>query len=277
MAKYRQVQTSFWKDGFTIELTPEEKFFFLYLMTNDQTTQCGIYELPKRIIEMDTGYNRETVEKLLKRFDEYGKIKYNEENKEIFIINWAKHNWINSPKVIKCIESELKKVKTKTFIHQYLERLKGYGYGIDTLSIDYGEEEEEEKEKKNVSSRSQMSDYSPEFENFWNEYPRKTDKKAAFTKWKQMIKRHDIQDIIKGAKGYALEIAKTRTEQKYIKHAKTFLHNEVYLEYKDKSPEERFIPEMKPIGEETIEERDQWGWENTKDKSTPSESGSGLL
>lgn len=149
MAKYRQVHTTFWNDSFVLDLTPEEKYFYLYLMTNDQTTQCGIYELPKRIIEMQTGYNRETVEKLLKRFEEYEKVKYNDSTKEVFMTNWAKYNWINSIKVITCIDKELKTVKFRPFVNQYIEVLQGYGYRIDTLSIDLGEEENKNKNKNN--------------------------------------------------------------------------------------------------------------------------------
>jgi DnaD/phage-associated family protein len=135
MAKYRQVHTTFWDDGFVLDLTPEEKYFYLYLMTNGNTTQCGIYELPYRVIEMHTGYNRETVLKLLQRFVEYGKITYNESTKEIMINNWARYNFINSPKVKKCIEKELIAVKHIPFVHAYLTSLKQYGYSIDTVSI----------------------------------------------------------------------------------------------------------------------------------------------
>ena len=81
MAKYRAIQVDFWEDGFVLDLTPEEKYFYLYLLSNSRTTQCGCYELPCKVIEMQTGYNRETVQKLLKRFEEYGKINYNEEKK----------------------------------------------------------------------------------------------------------------------------------------------------------------------------------------------------
>ncbi|MCY6354205.1 DnaD domain-containing protein [Clostridium sp. ZS2-4] len=62
MALYRQLQVKFLQDDFVLDLTPEENFFYAYLMTNSKTTQCGIFELPKRIIEMETGYNRETEE-----------------------------------------------------------------------------------------------------------------------------------------------------------------------------------------------------------------------
>lgn len=116
MAKYRQLHTEFWNDGFVLDLTPEEKYFYIYLMTNSNTTQCGIYELPKRIIETQTGYNRETVDKLLKRFKEYQKISYCEETKEIIILNWIKYNQPNNSNAIKCVNKELKTVKNKEFI-----------------------------------------------------------------------------------------------------------------------------------------------------------------
>ena len=51
MAVYRHIHIDYWQDGFVLDLTPEEKYFYIYLMTNSKTSQCGIYELPKRIIE----------------------------------------------------------------------------------------------------------------------------------------------------------------------------------------------------------------------------------
>lgn len=186
MAKYRQVHTTFWDDSFVLDLTPEEKYFYLYLMTNNKTTQCGIYELPYRVIEMHTGYNRETVLKLLKRFIDYKKISYHEPTKEIMVSNWVRYNFINSPKVKRCIEKELQDVKYKPFVNEYLTQLKLLGYHIDTVSIplknddmpkepeysnsngsipyqypidrvskDYGEEEEKEQEKEEEKEQQQ--------------------------------------------------------------------------------------------------------------------------
>ncbi|ENY8343621.1 TPA: DnaD domain protein [Clostridioides difficile] len=153
MAKYRILQANFWDDGFVLDLTPEEKYFYNYLLTNGRASQCGCYELPFKIMEMQTGYNRETVEKLIKRFIEYGKIKYDSTTKEILIINWSKHNFSKSPKVRTCILKEVESIKNKEF-QQYMYRVCiDYGYPIDTVSIDYGEKEkekekEEEKEKE---------------------------------------------------------------------------------------------------------------------------------
>ena len=146
MAKYRQVHISFWQDGSVLGLTPEEKYFYLYLMTNSKTTQCGIYELPKRVIEMETGYNRETVDKLLDRFMNYRKIDYCEATQEIIVYNWIKHNSIKSPKVKACIQQELKSIKHQGFIQLFRSLCIRYGYPIDSLFIDFGEEEEKEEE-----------------------------------------------------------------------------------------------------------------------------------
>jgi hypothetical protein len=164
MAVYRQVHVEFWQDGFVLDLTPEEKYFYLYLMTNSKTTQCGIYELPKRIIETETGYARETVDKLLQRFVDYGKILYSEKTKEIMLLNWSRYNFINSPKVKACIEKELKTIKHKPFVINYSELVsKDYGYRIDTLSKDYREEREEEKEKEE-EREEEKEEKSPKFQ-----------------------------------------------------------------------------------------------------------------
>ena len=148
MAVYRNIQISFWQDPFVIDLTPEEKYFYIYLMTNSKTSQCGIYEIPKRVIELETGYNRDTIDKLLQRFVDYRKIEYNDETKEILIRNWIKHNSSKSPKVVSCIKSELSKIKYKGFIKSFARLWIQYGYSIDSLCIDLGEEEEKEKEKE---------------------------------------------------------------------------------------------------------------------------------
>lgn len=117
MPVYRSIQTTFWQDGFVTELTPEEKYFYFYLLTNGRTTQCGIYEFNKVISEAETGYNRETLEKLIRRFEKYEKILYCQDTKEIFLLNWMKYNYINSKNTMKCINKELKKVKSKSFIN----------------------------------------------------------------------------------------------------------------------------------------------------------------
>ena len=135
MAVYRHIHIDYWQDGFVLDLTPEEKYFYIYLMTNSKTSQCGLYELPKRIIETETGYNRETVDKLLNRFIDYKKIVYCEETREVFLMNWIKHNKIVSPKVKKCVYEELKKIKSMDMVNLFFKQCEGYGYTLDKSEI----------------------------------------------------------------------------------------------------------------------------------------------
>ena len=129
MAVYRQVHISFWQDPFIMELTPEEKYFYLYLMTNSKTKQCGAYELSKKVIMFETGYNQETVEKLMDRFISYGKIEYDDDTNEVMLVNWLKYNISKSPKLISCIKQEMLDLKSKRFFEHIKSHLDGHGEG----------------------------------------------------------------------------------------------------------------------------------------------------
>ena len=119
MAKFRQIQTDFWSNPYVQEeMTPEDKFFYLYLMTNEKSTQIGIYKITKKQIAFDMGYSIESVENLLKRFMEQHKlIKYDSETREIILLEWAKKSLNKGGKPFEdLISSELKEVKQKEFI-----------------------------------------------------------------------------------------------------------------------------------------------------------------
>lgn len=131
MATYRPFQCAFWRDDFVLELSPEEKFFYIYLFTNEQVTMCGIYKLSKKVACFETGYNLDTINKLIRRFTEYGKIVYSEETQEICLANFIKNNYFTGKKVseltIKGIQNSLAKVKNTNLI-KYLQ-------GLEALSI----------------------------------------------------------------------------------------------------------------------------------------------
>ncbi|KFN04109.1 hypothetical protein D0U04_24345 [Bacillus clarus] len=143
MAVYRNMQVSFWQDEFILDLTPEERYFYIYLLTGTKTKQCGIYILPKRLAELETGYSMETVEKLVNRFVEYGKILYDAETKELFIINWLSYNPILNTNIEKCVLRELKTVKNKEFVHMFLRRCLEEELNIPLLLECFGMPDEE--------------------------------------------------------------------------------------------------------------------------------------
>jgi phage terminase small subunit len=140
VAIFRKIHVTFWSDTFTSELSNDRKLFYLYLLTNERTKQCGIYEISKRQISFDLGCSIDTVSKHLQYFIKIGKIQYSDTTNEVAIKNWKKFNYSTSPKVVKCIESELKEIKNKVLIE--------YISSIDTVSQEEEEEEEEEEQEE---------------------------------------------------------------------------------------------------------------------------------
>jgi len=141
MALFRQIHCSFWEDPDILEtFSRDERYFFLYLMTNPHTTQCGIYKLTYAHMELETGFEREELCTLLDDFEnKYQKIRYNPATREIAIRNWLKYNYSKSPKVQTCIKREIKEIKDRSLIPYILQILREMqrDISIDTLLIEY--------------------------------------------------------------------------------------------------------------------------------------------
>lgn len=135
MALSRNIQLSFWTDAKVIDdFTPEDRYFFLYLMTNPHTNLCGCYEISKKQMSDETGYTKETIEKLIKRMAEMHQvIRYSNTTKEMLIINWHKYNWTESSKLRIALEREIEMIKDSEFKSYLTEILDGN----DTVSIPY--------------------------------------------------------------------------------------------------------------------------------------------
>ncbi|WP_299094502.1 DnaD domain protein [uncultured Metabacillus sp.] len=126
MAKYRMVRTDFWKNPIVSEeMTPEDRYFYLYLLTNPHTTQTGIYRITKKQMAFDLGYSLESVHSLIERFTLHHKlIRYNPVTRELAIKNWGKYNLRKGGKpVMDCICSELKEINDTSLIPFVLESI----------------------------------------------------------------------------------------------------------------------------------------------------------
>lgn len=113
MANYRNVSMSFWTDSKVVDdFTPEDKYGYLYCLTNPHTNLCGCYEISMRQIANETGYNTDSAERLIRRLDTvHNVIRYNEPTKELLILNWFRFNWTPSDKLNKPLLAEIQKVK----------------------------------------------------------------------------------------------------------------------------------------------------------------------
>ena len=116
MAIFRKISVGFWEDSLVYSLTAEQKYFFLYLLTNSKTKQCGVYEITLGKMCVETGYTLKKVEVLLKFFCENGRIKYSRSTSEIAIRNWLKYNDSSSPKVKACVRYESVNIKDRSLL-----------------------------------------------------------------------------------------------------------------------------------------------------------------
>ena len=119
MAIYRSIQTAFWQDAKVLEeMTPEDRYFYLYLLTNPAVKQVGIYQLTRKQMAFELGYSMESVNALLERFiHHHDIIRYDYDTREICIVNWGKYNFPRAGTPIEnCIRKELGEVKQTDFI-----------------------------------------------------------------------------------------------------------------------------------------------------------------
>ena len=187
MSLFRKVHTEFWRDPRVLEeLTPEDKLFFLYLLTNPNTTQLGIYKITKKQIAFELGYSIESINILMERFEnKYDFIKYNSETRELAIKMWGKYNLTRGGKpMIDCIEKELKEVKDTTLVGyiliniekddikkvlvKYLENNNNDTYDDTLQNIKQEKEKEKEEEKdkdKDIDKeKEKVGDYEKIYE-----------------------------------------------------------------------------------------------------------------
>lgn len=138
MANYRNISTNFWTDSkVDDDFTPEDKYFYLYLLTNPHTNLSGCYEISMKQMERETGYNTDTVMRVIQRLQQvHHVVEYNGETKEILIRNWYRYNWAASEKVRKAVVSVAEHIKNQSFKNYVMNMVSiQYGYDIDTVCI----------------------------------------------------------------------------------------------------------------------------------------------
>lgn len=141
MAIKRTFNTKFWSDPEIVEnYTPEDRYFYLYLLLNEHTTLCGTLTASPKTIAYEIGYSVDSVRNLIERHEKiHQTIRYDSEYSEILILKWCRYNWTTSDKLITSIRGQLKDVCSpthKALIEELLEKVLE-NEPLDTLSIPY--------------------------------------------------------------------------------------------------------------------------------------------
>ena len=114
------------------------------------------------------------------------------------------------------------------------------------------EEPKPEPPKDEKPKKVTRIDYGTDFEEFWKVYPRAKDKGEAYAKYMARLKDGwSPAQLIEAAKGYAEECIRQKTDQKYIKHAKTFLSEKTpFTDYLKKNGETGMLNSSGDDGDE---------------------------
>lgn len=236
MAIYRNIQMSFWTDTKIMdEFSVEEKFMYLYLLTNPHTNLCGCYEISFRQIAYETGLGEKKIKSVFDKLQKpHEVIRFSNDTKEILLLNWSKYNWTSSEKFRKPLLKEIESVKNPDF-KAFLSDLYN---GTDNVSIPYiyGSDTtvtvtDTDTVTDTVLNNSQIES---EFEDIWKLYPRKIGKSKAKEKYIQARKSGTTKEQIEnGVKSYVKYIETNDVEEEYIKHGSTFFNQQSWLdEYK---------------------------------------------
>jgi len=121
MAKYRPIKTCFWSDDFISSISPNSKLLYLYFLTNERTTLCGIYRLPIRYVSFETSLKKKEIEVAMEELEE----KITHHDGWIIIKNYKKHQ-SRSPKIKQGIKREEVDIP---------QEIKDLAYSMDTVSI----------------------------------------------------------------------------------------------------------------------------------------------
>ena len=90
MATYRPVYINIWKDPTFEDYKPPMKLIFIYLITNESTTESGIYPITIKTISNETGIPIKTVTQLLS--NGLKNVVYDFGNSFVFVKNFLKYS-----------------------------------------------------------------------------------------------------------------------------------------------------------------------------------------
>ena len=256
MAIYRTISMTFWTDSkITDNFTPEDKYFYLYLLTNQLTNLPGCYEISVRRMSVDTGYTQETIVKLIERMEKvHNVIRYDPETKEVLLLNWGKYNWNGSPKLRKSVEGQIKYIKSKEF-KEYVTNL---FYGKDMVSIPYTYGSDTSVSvsvsvSDSVSGEKTEDIAEENFNKLWELYPRKKGKSGVKPSKKKELLKVGYDKMAKCIELFKKDMA-GRDEQ-YIPYGSTFFNTD-YKDYLEKA--EKLKQQEKVIDPEDEEPSEEW-------------------
>jgi hypothetical protein len=91
MANYRQLHTRTWSDSWFLGLTNVQKLLFIYLFSNPRASVTGLYELPLKLIRLETGLGCAAILRALEVYAAADKVYYDAQAEVVWVVSMPKY------------------------------------------------------------------------------------------------------------------------------------------------------------------------------------------
>lgn len=212
MARNRMIKTEFWADEKIGSCTPVAQLLFIGSWNfADDSGVCRANDIYLRNnIFSYSACSLKSIKSALEQLREKGLILLGDfkGEKYLYIINFLKHQKIDTPSKFRYINEDYKKIFNTRGVLGGYSGMKGKGKG---------KEKEENKE-------NEMSD----FEKFYSLYPKKQSKGKAEIAYNAIKDEVTIEQLINGVKSYCEHIKKNKVEIQFIKMPATWLNQKCW-------------------------------------------------
>lgn len=261
---YSKIERSFWETDEARELTPEEKYFWMYLQTNANVNTLGCYAFRMRKAVDETGYNKDTLEKLLDIMVQRGMILYDAATREVFLLHWGKTNWNRQTATLRAIKADLKEIRSEMIKFKINTQLEKSGIFTKESENDKISEENDKAENAEISAKTAhkrddseqtgtngnkrsgegegegkgkgekkkekekiLKSDSEAFAAFWEAYPNKKNKAVAVKRWDSLhVTAAVYEKIMAGLAKAKNSMEWAERGGKYIPYPSTWLNAE---------------------------------------------------
>ena len=259
---YSKIERSFWETDEARELTPEEKYFWMYLQTNANVNTLGCYAFRMRKAVDETGYNKDTLEKLLDIMVQRGMILYDAATREVFLLHWGKTNWNRQTATLRAIKADLKEIRSEMIKFKINTQLEKSGIYTKEGENDKVSEENDKAENAEISTKTAHKENNSEqmgtignnqggegegegegekkkekekilksdseaFAAFWEAYPNKKNKAVAVKRWDSLhVTAAVYEKIMAGLAKAKNSMEWAERGGKYIPYPSTWLNAE---------------------------------------------------
>lgn len=133
---YRQIHVQIWKDNWFLDMEPNTKLLFIYLITNERARLSGLYELSDRVIMFETCLSKEEYNHSKHELIKHNKVLF--DDGWVWVVNMRKWHDTGSDKLVIHFNNDLKDTPDMPLRQQYIEYYRlniPYVDGMHTPSI----------------------------------------------------------------------------------------------------------------------------------------------